>query len=153
MLTEHAHPNRSGLWRQVAGWSLLITGIGHLAGEVLAPETPEHRAMMATMRGWYVPLPGAVRNVEELFLGLSLMMGMLLFACGVLVATARPTRWSNIATVAMTLAASVMAWRYFFPLPGVLTAIAAAAAILAWWSDRTDPSLAPEPNVRLQRES
>jgi hypothetical protein len=92
--------------------------------------------MMDTMRSWQVALPGAARNVEELFSGFSLMMGILLIGCGALIATARPTRSSSVIVVALTLVASVAAWRYFFAVPGILTTLAAAAAAKAWWDER-----------------
>jgi uncharacterized membrane protein YphA (DoxX/SURF4 family) len=136
MLTEHAHQDPAVLWRRLAGGSLLLTGLGHLATEAFAPGTPERTAMLTTMRGWQVALPGAARSVEELFSGFSLMMGLLLIGCGALVATARPTRGGSVVLVALTLTATVAAWRYFFPVPGVLTSIAAAAALKAWWSGR-----------------
>ena len=136
MLTEHAHQGWRLPWRVIAGFSLLFTGLGHLATELFAPDTPERTAMLATMHGWRVALPGVERTVQDLFSGFSLMMGLLLVGCGALIATARPTRWSGAVVVALTLVATVMAWRYFFVVPGVLTSIDAGAALLVFLSER-----------------
>jgi hypothetical protein len=130
MLTEYAHPNDSR-WGRIAGGTLALTGVGHLATEAFAPETPERAAIMTALRGLHVSLPGAERSIAELLLGFSLTMGVLLIGGGVLVALARPTRWSKLAVVALTLALSLLAWRYLFAVPGVLTTLAAAAALMA----------------------
>ena len=120
----------------LVGVSLLLTGVGHLATEVFAPNGPERVAMLAVMRSWHVSLPGTERDVAELMFGFSLLMGLLLVRAGAVIATAHPTRWSRRIVVALTLGISAAAWRYFFAVPGVLTSIAAAAAIKAWWDGR-----------------
>ena len=136
MLTEFAHSNPALRWSRVAGGSLVLTGLGHLATEVFGPETSERSALLAAMQRWPVALPGVERSVADLFTGFSLMMGVLLIGCGALIATARPTRGSSVVMVALTLVASAGAWRYFFVVPGVLTSCAAAAAITACWRER-----------------
>jgi hypothetical protein len=126
-LEQGQHP----MWRRIAGAALALTGIGHLGTELFAPSTPERIAMMTTLRALRVELPGANRSVEDLLLGFSFVMGVLLIGCGALVATARPTRWSMVTAALLTLGTSVLAWRYLFVVPGVLTSIAAAAALKA----------------------
>jgi hypothetical protein len=128
-----AGPGGQSLWSRIAGGSLALTGIGHLATELLAPKTPEQRAIMAALRELRVSLPGAERSVAELLLGFSLIMGVLLIGGGVLIATASATRLGRVAAVASTLGACVLCWRYLFVVPGVLTTIAALAAFIALW--------------------
>jgi len=140
MDTAHAQPALAGRWHTIAGCALLLTGLGHLATEIGAPQTPERDAILATMGGWHLSLPGAKRSVADLFWGFSLMMGVLLIACGALISVARPTRASSLIVLATALVASVAAWRYFFVVPGVLTSIAALAAAKAFWDEhRTVP--------------
>jgi hypothetical protein len=127
---------RPAFWHRVAGWSLALTGVGHLAMEAFAPSSRERDTMMATMRGWQLSLPGAERNVEELFWGFSVLMGLLLVGSGALISTLRATRTANLIVAAMTLGTTVVAWRYLFAVPGVLTSIAAVAALLALLSER-----------------
>jgi len=119
-------------WRQLAAASLGLTGLGHLATELLAPATPERTAMLGVMRGWQVSLPGIERSVAELFFGFSVMMGVLLVGCAALMAAAPPSRSGRLVMVGLTLVATVVAWRYFFPVPGVLTSVAAFAALMSW---------------------
>jgi hypothetical protein len=132
MLIQEA-PSHQLQWSRIAGGSLALTGVGHLATELFAPQTSETRALMAALHELHVSLPGAQRSIAELLLGFSLIMGVLLIGSGALIMTARPTRFSRLTAVALTLGASVLAWRYLFVVPGVLTTIAAAAASMAFW--------------------
>jgi hypothetical protein len=141
MLIASTHAVISPRWRVIAGSSLSITGLGHLATEIAAPRTPERDAILAAMGGWTLSLPGAERSVADLFWGFSLMMGVLLIGFGALIATTRPTRSSSLITLATTLVATAAAWRYFFVVPGVLTSLSALAATLACWGDRQRPRL------------
>lgn len=120
-----------------------MTGVGHLLIELLAPVSPERASRMATMRGWRLELPGAERSVEELFLGFSLLMGLLLVGAGALLATMRPTRAGQLVAAGLTALVAGVAWCYLFAVPGVLTSIAAVAAlgaVVSGWPRRATAS-------------
>jgi hypothetical protein len=147
MLIERAQQNHPASWRRLAAGTLILTGVAHLAAGAFAPASPEQTARLEVLRSWRVSLPGAERNFGELFLGFSVMMGVLLIGSGALIGAARPTRSSRVVMVTLTLMATAIAWRYFFAVPGALTAVAAFAALMDWIGEARAASGIRSPQV------
>jgi hypothetical protein len=111
--------------RRIGASCLALTGVGHLATQFLSPLTPERAAMIETMQGLKVALPGAARDLWDLYLGFSVSMGVLLVGCGVLLFT-RQRRADDVVAFTLALVLAVGAWRWLFAVPGVLMSVAAA---------------------------
>ena len=76
--------NISQLAYKIACWSFVIVGIGHTATQLLSPKTPQQIAFIQKMEDFSFDLMGTETNIFSLYLGFSLVMGVLLFAFGVL---------------------------------------------------------------------
>jgi hypothetical protein len=131
--------SRSALLRTAAVLSL-ITCIGHTIGTFMPvpPEQAQMHATIATMKATLVPMPvGSPRSYMELLDGNNICTSVLLLLCAaVLFSLSRAAKeqvTNRIITLtALSLAAiSALSFRYFFPVPGVFTALAAALAFVA----------------------
>jgi CHASE2 domain-containing sensor protein len=99
-------------------------------------EQTQIHATIATMKATMVPMPvGSARSYMEILDGNNICTSLFLALCAALLfALARtekePAVDRVIALVAFALAGiSLLSFRYFFPLPGVFTGL---AAVLAW---------------------
>lgn len=107
-------------------------------------EQVQMHATIATMKATLVPMPvGSARSYMEILDGNNICTSVFLLLCAALLFTlsrAESERVTNrvIALTALGLAAiSALSFRYFFPVPGVFTALAAVLAFVA----RSRPSL------------
>ena len=125
---------------RIAAVLSLITCVGHTIGTFMPvpAEQAEMHATIATMKATMVPMPvGAARSYMEILDGNNLCTSLLLALCAALllaVARAAKERVVDrvIAFTALALAGiSLLSFRYFFPVPGVFTGLAAVLALLA----------------------
>jgi hypothetical protein len=131
--------SRPLLLRSAAVLSLL-TCVGHTIGTFMpvpAEQTQMH-ATIATMKATMVPMPiGSARSYMEILDGNNICTSVLLALCAALlfsVARAEKERVVDrvIALAALALAGtSLLSFRYFFPVPGVFTGLAAVLSLLA----------------------
>jgi hypothetical protein len=79
---------RSVVGVRILGWSMVMLGAGHLSTVVLeasrAPDPATAQAMTALSRVAVV-MPGPHRDLEQLFRGYSLLMGLMVVAFGLAV--------------------------------------------------------------------
>jgi hypothetical protein len=139
---------RSALLRIAAVFSL-ITCVGHTIGTFMPvpPEQAQMQATIATMKATLVPMPvGSARSYMEILDGNNLCTSLLLLFCAaVLFAVSRAAR-ERVVNRVITLTAlalagvSALSFRYFFPVPGVFTGLAALLALLAL-SRQSSPGL------------
>lgn len=131
--------NRPLLLR-TAATLVLATALGHIAG-TLMPIPAEQTAMLATvetMKATQVPMPiGSPRTYMQILDGNNFSTSLLLLLCAAqLFAIAGTPRQAATNRVLMGTAAALAGFAfisgfYFFPAPTVLTAVAAALAVLA----------------------
>jgi hypothetical protein len=72
----------SQLAYRTASWSFVVVGIGHVATQILSPKTPQQVEFIQKMEDFSVNLMGTETNLFSMYLGFSLMMGLMLFAFG-----------------------------------------------------------------------
>jgi hypothetical protein len=128
------------LFLRIAGTLSLITGAGHTIGTFMpipAEQTQMH-ATVATMAATLVPMPvGAARSYLELFDGNNICTSLFLLLCAALLFSVSRAASEQVVSRVITLTAlalagiSVISFRYFFPVPAVLTGLAAMLALLA----------------------
>lgn len=130
---------RSALLRIAAVLSL-ITCLGHTVGTFMPvpAEQVQMHATIATMRATLVPMPvGSARSYMEILDGNNMCTSLLLLLCAAMLFTVSraakdPLVNRVIALIAFALAGvSGLSFRYFFPVPGVFTGVAALLAFLA----------------------
>lgn len=130
---------RPSLLRIAAAFSWL-TAAGHTIGTFMPvpPEQAQMHATIATMKATLVPMPvGAARSYMQILDGNNLCTSLFLLLCGaLLLAVARAAKTQVVDRVVLLTAAalagiSLLSFCYFFPVPGVLTALAAVLALLA----------------------
>lgn len=120
--------------------ALVLVGAGHLATSLLMPVTPAQQAMIDSMRGFAIEMPGTVASLYQFHLGFSIMMGVLLMSYGAVTmlfvkaasmeaALRTPVLGFNI-LVALT--ALLLSIAFFFVVPVALTGLAFACYTLAW---------------------
>lgn len=95
-------------------------------------------ATIATMKATWVPMPvGSARNYMEILDGNNICTSLFLsFCAAVLFAVSRAAKEQVVNRVIMLTAlalagVSVISFRYFFPVPGVFTGLAALLALVA----------------------
>ena len=101
-------------------------------------EQAQMHATIATMKATLVPMPvGSARSYMEILDGNNICTSLLLLLCGaMLFAVSRAAR-DQLANRVVLLTALALAgvaaisFRYFFPVPGVFTGVAALLALLA----------------------
>jgi hypothetical protein len=125
-------------FRRFAGGCLVLTGVGHLLTELVAPSSSERAQIEDALRQLRVSLPGAERTVWELFFGFSLVMGVLLVGLGVTLFSLRPSLASSIAATLTTTLVAALAWKYLFLVPGALTTLAAIGSAFALATEPTN---------------
>jgi hypothetical protein len=134
---------RSVVGAQILGWSMVVLGAGHLGTVALdAGRTPDR----ATERAYAglsqvaVAMPGPQRNLEQLFWGYSLLMGLMVIAFGMVVLwTARHVRgslrsllWLSGAVCVAGLAASAI----LMPIPPLIGFSVAMVGVSVGLSER-----------------
>jgi hypothetical protein len=131
---------RRPLLLRIAAALSLLTCIGHTIGTLMPipADQLQVRAAVAVMSITRVPMPvGSSRTYVEILQGNNLCTSLLLLLCAALlfsVASAAKERALErvIALTALALAGvSALSFRYFFPVPGVFTGLAAALALVA----------------------
>jgi hypothetical protein len=101
-------------------------------------EQAQMHATIATMKATWVPMPvGSARSYMEILDGNNICTSLFLLLCGaVLFAVSRAPR-EQVVNRVITLTAfalagiSAISFRYFFPVPGVFTGLAALLALVA----------------------
>lgn len=130
---------RSTLLRIAAVLSL-ITCVGHTIGTFMpVPAQQTHmQATIATMRATLVPMPiGSARSYLEILDGNNICTSLFLLLCAaMLFAVSRAAREPVVnrivtLTALALLGVSAISFRYFFPVPGVFTGVAALLAFAA----------------------
>jgi hypothetical protein len=123
--------NYSKLAFKTASWSFIVVGIGHLTTDLLKPKTKEQLMFIQTMKDFSIDLMGTEVNVFSFHQGYSIMMGLLLFAYGVLNLmllknNGQDRLASNILVFncVVSFACTVLSIMYFFIIPIVLTGVA-----------------------------
>ena len=122
----------------------VLCGVGHLAVELFAPRTPEALALAETMRNIPVNLAGTQTNAYLLTFGVSIIMGLMLIAYGVvnlliLYQTPRgklPSRAIQATNVVVAITAFVLALKYLFIAPIILTGSAAVLFLIVFVTNR-----------------
>ncbi|QNA87331.1 hypothetical protein G4G28_00535 [Massilia sp. Dwa41.01b] len=120
--------------------ALVLVGAGHLATALLAPVTPAQQAMIDSMKGFAIAMPGTVANLYQFHQGFSIMMGVLLMSYGAVTmlfvkaasmaaALRTPVLGFNILVALVSLLLSI---QFFFVVPVALTGLACACYALAW---------------------
>jgi len=131
--------SRPGLIR-IAAILCFLTGIAHTVGTFM--DIPEEQVKMLetveTMKETMVPMPvGSDRSYMQILDGNNLCTSLFLFLCGTLVflsAKAPVECASNriLFVIAISLAVfAVISVMYFFPVPAVLTGVAACLILFA----------------------
>lgn len=130
---------------RILGWSVLLLGAGHLitvALELLrVPDQPTQRAFEALSLA-KVSMPGPQRNLEQLFWGYSLLMGLMVIAFGATVIWAagqireslRPLLWLGGAFSLLGLIISAM----LMPIPPIVGLSVALLGAVVGLTDRGD---------------
>ena len=116
----------------------ILSGIGHLAVELFAPRTPESLLLSETMANVSVNLAGTQTNAYLLTFGVSIIMGLMLFAYGVvnllilrqLPKGQLPSRAIQATNVVVAALAFVLALKYLFIIPVVLTGSASVLFLI-----------------------
>jgi CHASE2 domain-containing sensor protein len=118
----------------------LITCVGHTIGTFMPvpAEQAEMHATIATMKATMVPMPvGAARSYMEILDGNNICTSLLLALCAALLLSVARAEKEHVVdrVIALTALAlvgiSLLSFRYFFPVPGVFTGLAAVLALLA----------------------
>ena len=107
----------------------VMCGIGHLIFEFFGEKS---NVITQTMEGLVVSMPGRETNMLLLDTGLSLVMGLMLFAYGVInlmiILDGKrinlPSRKIMIANIVFSLAAFLLVTKYLFSIPVIFTFIA-----------------------------
>ncbi len=120
--------------------ALVLVGAGHLATSLLMPRTAAQEAMIATMKGFAIEMPGTLSDLYQFHQGFSIMMGVLLISYGAVTmlfvkaasmeaALRTPVLGFNI-LVALT--ALLLSISFFFVVPIALTGLAFVCYAAAW---------------------
>ncbi len=125
---------------RIAAILSLITCVGHTIGTFMPvpAEQAQMHATIATMKATLVPMPvGEPRNYMELFDGNNICTSLCLLLCAALLFSVARAANQPVVNRVITLTAlalvgiSVLSFRYFFPVPGVFTGLAAMLALRA----------------------
>jgi hypothetical protein len=140
---------RRPLLLRIAAVLSLVTCVGHTIGTFMPVPTEQTQmhATIATMKATLVPMPvGSARSYMEILDGNNICTSLFLALCAALLfALARAEKDGTadrvIALVAFALAGiAIISFRYFFPVPGVFTGL---AAVLAWVARSRTPAASP----------
>lgn len=119
--------------------ALVLVGAGHLATSLLVPKTDAQLAMVQTMKGFAIEMPGTLTNLYQFHQGFSIMMGVLLISYGAVTmlfvkaasmeaALRTPVLGFNIL---VSLTALLLSISFFFVVPIALTGMAFVCYTLA----------------------
>lgn len=125
------------LGARIAGWSLVVLGCGHLVTVALDGSRRVDAATseaMAAMGRATVSLGGPSHSLAELFLGYSLLMGLMVISLGVAVVVAAP-RMADPRPLLVAVAASCLVGLalsvWLMPLPPIVgLSVALVGAVL-----------------------
>lgn len=137
-------------WLRIASVLAFIYWIGHTVG---APWTPAHgateTAAIDALRSLHFAVQGFSRTYADFYIGFGVAISAFLLVQAVLLwqlATFAKTEAGRLRPmIALLLAGfvanAVVAWTYFFPVPGVLAIAIAACLAMAWFAAerRTSP--------------
>jgi hypothetical protein len=124
---------------RVAAILILLFAAGHTVGSLLGRSpAPEADPVLEAMRTVHFRFNGADRTFEQIFFGFGLVMSIYLVACAFLawrLARVGAASWPTFAALAWGLAGvqvitAIVAWKYFFAGPGLLTTAAALLLIV-----------------------
>ncbi|GEM_PF-3529057 len=119
----------------IGSWTIAVLGAGHIGVDLAMRAKVGAPAIEQQMAEFQVPLPGPIqRSLRDFHIGFSMMMGVLLIAFGTLngilvsqvgaaVAGSATFAGFNAAVCAVTF---VLAYRFFFIVPVVASAVATA---------------------------
>ena len=132
---------RHALLIRIAATLALITFLGHLVG-TLVPVPTEQTAMHATiasMKATMVPMPaGEARSYMQILDGNNFATCLLLLFCAVqLFAVAglpvSPAKRRTLLVTSLAMSGfAILSAIFFFPVPAVLTGVAAVLCLWAW---------------------
>ncbi len=116
----------------------IFIGIGHTAFE-LAPRDERRESLVEMLQQFSITMPGTQSNAYLLTFGISLTMGLMFFAYGVinlLILSDTPKRRLpnlsyQVTNLTVSLAAFLLAWTYLFTVPIALTAIASICFLIS----------------------
>ncbi len=115
---------------QIASWSLILVGIGHTITDITTPIPPNLHRFIIEMKNFSISILGTSNNIFSFYQGFSFMMGLLLFAYGVLnLLLLKNNKQSNIPSnvlifnITITFIALIISINYFFIVPIVFTGI------------------------------
>lgn len=133
---------KSRTWLRTAAGFLAIHAVAHTIGTLTNPQVPGADALINSMRNFHFDAMGWDRTAWDFFRGLGLLFSVALAVLTVFCwqvgnlsekdpSQARPL---VITLLAANVLIGVLAWFYFFIVPVVLSALAAACLGLAAWS-------------------
>ena len=122
----------------------ILSGIGHVAVDLFAPRSPESVALSETMANVSVNLAGTQTNAYLLTFGVSIIMGLMLFAYGVvnllivrqLAKGQLPSYAIQATNVVVAALAFVLALKYLFIIPIILTGSASLLFLIVLVANR-----------------
>lgn len=131
---------RRALLLRIAAFLSLLTAVGHTIGTFMPipTEQVQVQAAVEVMKSTLVPMPvGAPKSYMQILDGNNLRTTLLLLLCGaLLLGVARAERSPAVDRVVLSTSialggVAVLSFVYFFPIPGVFTATAAALGLYA----------------------
>jgi len=135
---------KSSLFLRVASGISLIFAAGHLMGGLKQWSPMGPNAVLSAMTEVRFQTMGVSRSYADFFMGFGWSIGIALLLQAVLLwqlsnmAQEQPahTRPMIAALAAATLASGIVAWRFIFPIPALLSALVLAALAAAYVSGR-----------------
>lgn len=116
---------------KIASWALILVGIGHTITDLTTPKTLEQNDFILKMKEFTIQILGAETDIFSFHQGFSLMMGLLLFAYGLLnLLILKNNKSANLASnililnIIVSLISVILSLKYFFIVPVVFTSIA-----------------------------
>lgn len=116
---------------KIASWSLIVVGIGHLLTDLTQPKTPIQMEFILKMKEFQFELLGTQSDAFSFHQGYSIMMGIFLFAYGLLNLfivkniTKAPTPLNIlILNSSLCFVAHLVSLKYFFIIPIICTGVA-----------------------------
>lgn len=115
---------------KIASWILVLGGILHSLGDLLAPATAERNELILQMKEIPVKLFGGTFNAFSFFQGFSFMMGLLLIGYGVLnLLILKNNKQADlpsnilILNIIISFVGLIISIKYFFIIPILITGI------------------------------
>lgn len=125
------------IFYQIGAWSFgIICGLGHLSFELFSPKSPEIGQLLSEL---IITLPGKETDIATITFGISLLMGLMLFAYGVLNLLTiskdkvdfLPSSKILLFNLAITSIALVLALQYLFIIPIFLIGVSVVSYLLS----------------------